>query len=291
MSANQERLASLRTGDLQTARFALRDVVADLNMMLNTVSIQIRRTTGRHRRAQIRKILNRDIAVMTAAELPLREITTILDLSPEQTGVALQFLRERGAIDPTTREEAIRQIRFLRDQLRLAESTEDHSLLSMLIQPILKLFHAFLITGVSAAAEELIIGGIKIPVELFRSAVEALVALALEKFEKNIRGHKHTAIAKRTLESLESELEDCSKTLCPTETYAFEWAISRTRLLVRTCTAQLALIDIDWAGKQYCWDMVGEVFSHISHSAKFDANQIDFLLRRVRSARKLACSL
>ncbi|MGH3848855.1 MAG: hypothetical protein ACRDRT_04000, partial [Pseudonocardiaceae bacterium] len=242
MWANEERLAALRAENEQLARSALREVVGDLDMLLDSATAHVWRSRNTRDRKQIKKIAKRNLAASTVAELPLGEIADLLDVPREQVEMALRSLRVQGALDAGTRDAALRQIRFLRAQLQLVEATEDHSLLDKLVAFIVKFAMALAIAVAATVTGTLAVGDRLVENLVMNAAVVALVTMALQSATAAIRERRNErnpyAATRGALAELNAELANFASTIGTRSAYALERPVGRIRLLVKTYKAQ-----------------------------------------------------
>jgi hypothetical protein len=288
MRANQERLAALQAeNEQQLARSALVEVVADLDTLLDSATSHLVQSGFSRTRKQVRKKFVRDdLAASMVAALPLVEIADLLDVQREQVEEVLRTLRASGALDAATRDEALKQIRYLRKQLRLVEANDDHPLLDRLVALIVRVTQALAVAVATTATSTLAIGGRVVETVLVQAAVTALVTLALQSAatavrEKRRRRDPYVATGE-ALTSLSSELANFA-TIASTPAYALEWPVGRIRLLVKTYRAQQALIDIRWDDKEICWTVLAELVACLRESSKVDGDGLARSLGRLRA--------
>lgn len=287
LRANEKRRAALRAEDEQLARAALFDVAADLGILLDSATMRVWQSGGKHARKKVKKIVKRDLAASVAAALPLAEIADLLELPGERVEVALRSLRAEGAMDSAAQDAALEQIRFLRAQLQLVVETQNHSLLDRLVAFIVNFAQALAIAAAAAAAGTLVVGGSPVPTEVIKALIIALVTMSLHGATKAVREKRSArnpyTVARETLADLSAELASFASTPGKRPAYALEQPILRIRLLVKTCKAQQALIEIQWEGKAICWDVLGELAGCLGQPSDGHAGELGQVLRKLRA--------
>lgn len=286
MRANDERLAALRAQDDQLARAALRSVVDDLSLLLDSATRQVMQSGGQHTRKQVKKLAKKNLATATAAELPLAELADLLNVPREQVEIALQSLRTDGGMDLASREAALRQIRQLRAQLQLVVAKDDHSLLDKLVKFIVKIAQALAIAAAAAAAGTLAVGGKSIPFEVVRALIIALITVALKDAAAAIDQHRATSdsheTARETLADVTAELASFTSAAGTRSAYELERSILRIRLLVKTFKAQQALLEVEWDGKPICCEILSGLVTQTS------SDELELALRKLRTVQNPA---
>lgn len=287
LTTNEERVVALQAGNTRLARSALREVAADLQDLLTEAAAQLAGSRDQQIRQHVKTIVKRDLAASTAAALPLHEIADLLDIDRRQVTVVLDSLHTQGGLDEATRLAGLREIQHLRQQLRSAVQTEDHSLLDRLVSFIVKIAQAVAIAVATAATSTLAVGDGLVTSAAVKAAVVALVTLALESAATAIRDRRNErnpyTVARDALADLTAELERIRTPLGTEPAYAFERPVSQIRTLVKIYKAQQALIEIQWTNKAVCWNTLGYLAIHLAHSTDTSAESLNRLLRQLQA--------
>jgi hypothetical protein len=289
LTANNERHDALIAGDVALARSALQEVVADLDRMLDTVKKQLVRSTSADRQ-RVKRIVKDDLAAAAVAALPLGDVADLLEMSNDQVEVVIRSLRAKGAVDVAARERALAQIKHLRAQLRAVKATNDHELLDRLVSFIVKLAQALVIAVAATVAGTLAIGESLVDGLVVKTAIVALVTLALNSAATAVRERwdkrSPYAVTRESLADLTAELMKFASTSTASPAYEHEWPVARIRLLVKTCKAQQALIDTQWKHKAACWNVLGELAVILSRSVEFNADECGQSLRKLQTVQE-----
>lgn len=291
IKANDERWAALRAEDDELARYALQEVVADLDMLLDSAKAHLSGRAFDHKdhkyRGRIKKIVKDDLAARTVAALPLGEIAEFLDLPRDDVDTVIEQLRTRGAMEDTVLYTALAQIEQLRVQLRTIVETEDHALLDSLVSFLIKIAQALVIGVAANATATLVVGEQVVATVVVRAVVAGLVTLALQSAATTIREwrseHNPSDVAREALANLTTELASVVAMTAALSTDPHEWPITRIRLLVKTCNAQQALIDVQWKHKSICWNVLGELALSLGQSSPIDGAEFQQKLLKLRA--------
>ena len=276
IKTNETRLAAIQKGDRRLARAALDGVVADLDALLDSAAAHLRQS-GKVGPKHAAKTLKKNLALSVVAALPMSEIADLLDLPREQVADALIESLKSSFDAAEVRDAALARIDYLREQLQVANANKDHSLLDKLITAIAKVVQAIAI-GVAATAASTFAKGEDTTSGLVTGAVvTALVTLALQSAvtatieRRKARDPYRTA--QDALADLSSELMNAaSKPGLPA--YAFEATADRIRLLVKTCKAQQALLDVRWKHKVECWNALSALASYLGQSSELSTDRL-----------------
>lgn len=287
MRVNEERLAALHEENEQLARSALHEVVADLDSLLDSTMSHVWPSRSSRTRKHVKKIVKQDLAVSTAAALPLGEVADLLDMRREQVDAVLRILRKQGAVDAGTRDAALREISQLRGQLRLVEATEDHNLLDRLMGFLVGIAQALAIAGAATVTGTLAIGEHLVDTLVVKAAIIGLVTKALVSAMIAIRDRRHRrdpyTIARDSLADLIAELATFSSGVGTEAAYELQWPVGRIRLLVKSYKTQQAMLEITWGNKALCWNALSELALLVGHSPNIHAAEFGELLHKLRA--------
>lgn len=257
----QVRVDARGAGDTHLADRALREVVGDLNDLLDTAAAHVRRSGRGRSRQRVKDAIPGLVAIGGLSALPLDEVADLLDLPRDEADAALATLFKDGGISPAERHGTLRRIEELRAQLRQVELTRDHTLLDRLVGFIAKIA---LMVAVAVAAAPLGALAVGDPVidEVVKAGVIALVAVALQYAADSVRDrHRRRdpyTVAREAHEALLTELP-AAEALEDVPAYDGEHTVIRTRLSIRCSAARMASIPLVWSDKRRYWEILDEI--------------------------------
>lgn len=274
------RSAARATGDIQLANSALSQVVGDLDELLDSAASHLRQSGRGRSRQRVQEALPQLVAMSGVAALPLDEVAEFLDLPREQVEDVLGMLARSGGISPAERHQALRQVEWLRRQLRQVEATKNHSLLDRILEFVSKFVLLGVVALASAASGAFAVGE-SVLKEIIKTAVVALVAAALQlaanrAFDQRTKRNPHS-IAREAHDVLLADLPQ-AHALWGEPAYDGEHAVIRIRLAIRCCAARVASIPLDWRDKRQYWNLLDAITNALNEDSPAE---LASLLRRI----------
>ncbi|WP_236794522.1 hypothetical protein [Amycolatopsis sp. GM8] len=248
------RTAARTAGDTELADRALRQVVGDLDELLDTAADHLRQSGKGLSRQRVRTAAPQLLAMSGVAALPLGEVAGFLDLPREQVEDVLAALRRHGGITPADRHQALQQVEWLRGQLRQVELTRDQSLLDRLLAFVSK-FTVLVVVAVASAAAGAVAAGESVLKEIIKAGVVMLVAAALQGAADRVREGRPGTDAREAHAALLADLPQ-AHALWERPSYQGEHTVLRIRLGIRCCAARIATISLEWQDKQAYWALL-----------------------------------
>jgi hypothetical protein len=267
LSHEQSRSAARIAGDKRLADSALRDVVGDLDGLLQSAAAHLQETSGRRSRKQLKKAVPQLVAIDELGYLPLGDVAEFLDLSRTDVAGVLTTLSDNGDVTPADRRAARDQLGRLRAQLQEVEINRDQSQLDRLIGYVVKIA---LLVGVAVAATPLgaLAVGDSVLSEAIKTGVIALVAIALQQGVDITRewqkDHDPYAVAQRMHGALLEELS-LARNLSKSPAYAGEHTVIEFRLQLRCATARITSLPLEWEHKQEYWLILDQIALALDH--------------------------
>ncbi|WP_116040810.1 hypothetical protein [Amycolatopsis palatopharyngis] len=266
------RSAAHAAGDLRLADRALVDVVGDLDELLDSAATHLRGTGRGRSRQHVQEALPHLVAMSGVAALPLADVAEFLGLPREQVDEVLRTLARNGGISPAERHQALRNVEWLREQLRQVEVTKNHSLLERVLEFVSKFVLLWVVTIASAASGAF---AVEEPVvkEVIKTAVVGLVAAALQLAANHALGERakrdRATVAGNAHAALLADLPQ-AHALWDAPAYDGEHVVLRTRIGIRCCVARVASIPLDWPDKRRYWDLLDAVNAALNEESPAD---------------------